>query len=179
MSAVDQLRFLRIDLDASVNGRWWRWFSVPLQPGMLSIAGYRLSRAAWLAMGRSYQALHTMSAPLRLVLRPFGGGLEVHYKADVGPGLRILHPNLGVVISGHAVVGRNLILTGGNCIGGRPGTAQGNLVVGDDVQLGANAVILGPAVIGDRVTVGAGAVVIGDAPAGATMVGVPARTASR
>lgn len=107
------------------------------------------------------------------------GGLEVHYKADVGPGLRILHPNLGVVISGHAVVGRNLILTGGNCIGGRPGTAQGNLVVGDDVQLGANAVILGPAVIGDRVTVGAGAVVIGDAPAGATMVGVPARPASR
>lgn len=90
----------------------------------------------------------------------------------------MLHPNLGVVVSGHAVVGRNLILTGGNCIGGRPGTTQGNLIVGDDVELGANAVILGPGVIGDRVKVGAGAVLIGDAPSGATMVGVPARPVS-
>ncbi len=56
---------------------------------------------------------------------------------------------------------------------------QGNLIVDDDVELGANAVILGPGVIGDRVKVGAGAVVIGDAPSGATMVGVPARPASQ
>lgn len=177
---MDQIRHLRVDLDATVRGRWWRWLSVPLQPGTMSIIGYRVSRAAWLALGAPYRALHTLLAPLRMLLRPFGGGsLEIHYLADIGPGLRVLHPNLGVVISGHAVVGRNLILTGGNCIGGRLGTTLGNLIVGDDVELGANAVILGPAVIGDRVKVGAGAVVVGDAPAGSTMVGVPARPVSQ
>lgn len=175
---IDQIRFLRVDLDANVRGRWWRWVSVPLQPGIMSIVGYRVSRAAWLALGAPYRALHTLLAPLRMVLRPFGGGLEIHYLADIGPGLRVLHPTLGAVVSGHAVVGRNLILTGGNCIGGRPGTSSGNLIVGDDVELGANAVILGPSVIGSRVRVGAGAVVIGDAPAGSTMVGVPARPVS-
>lgn len=69
----DQLRSLWADLNAVVHGRWWRWLSVPLLPGMISIIGYRLSRAAWLALGKPYQAVHTLLTPLRVVLRPFGG----------------------------------------------------------------------------------------------------------
>lgn len=172
---ADQFRHLRADLATSVNGRWWRWLSVPWQAGALSIIGYRLSRAAWLGLGRPYQVIHTLLAPVQLLLRPFGAGLEIHYKADIGPGLQVLHPNLGVVVSGHAVIGRALVLTGGNCIGSRPGTAGGDLTIGDGVTLGANAVILGPASVGHRVVVGAGSVLIGDAADGATMVGSPAR----
>lgn len=177
-AAPDQLRFLKMDLDRTVNGRWWRWASVPFRAGVLSIIGYRLSRAAYLAMGPRYQVIHTLLTPVQFVLRPFGAGLEIHYKANIGPGLLVLHPNLGVVVSGHAVIGQNLVLTGGNCIGGRPGTADEGLTVGDGVSLGVNAVILGPGVVGDRVTVGAGSVLLGDAPAGATMVGAPARVVS-
>jgi len=74
---IDQIRFLRADLDANVRGRWWRWVSVPLQPGIMSIIGYRVSRAAWLALGAPYRALHTLLAPLRMVLvisRDIGDG---------------------------------------------------------------------------------------------------------
>lgn len=173
--ATDQLRYLKHDMSRTVNGRWWRWFSVPWSAGTLSIAGYRLSRAAWLTLGDSWQVVHTLLAPLRLLTRPFGAGLEIHYKAAIGPGLMVLHPDLGVVVSGHATIGEALTLTGGNCIGGRPGIADGGLTIGDEVNLGANAVILGPGMVGDRVTVGAGSVLIGDAPCGATMVGSPAR----
>jgi serine acetyltransferase len=47
--------------------------------------------------------------------------------------------------------------------------------VGDDVVLGAHAVLLGDITVGDGARVGANAVVTRDVPAGATVAGVPAR----
>jgi len=176
MRAADQLRFLKADLDRMVNGRAYRWLSISFGAGTWSIVGYRLSRLFYLAFGRGWQVAHTLLAPMHALVRPFGAGLEIHYKADVGPGLLLLHPSLGVVISPHARIGRNCTLTGGNCIGGRSGLAEHGMTLGDHVSLGVNAVVLGPGQVGDRVTVGAGSVLIGDAPAGATMVGAPARS---
>ena len=174
--ASDQLRYLKADLDRMVNGKPWRWFSVSFRGGTWSIVGHRLSRLCFLAFGRRWQVVHTLLAPIHALVRPFGAGLEIHYKADVGPGLLLLHPTLGLVISGHARIGRNCTLTGGNCIGGRSDLAEHGMTIGDHVSLGVNAVILGPGQVGDRVIVGAGSILIGDAPAGATMVGAPARS---
>lgn len=159
----------------AVRRRPLRWLSVPFTPAMLSIAGYRMSRMMHLALGRRWGVLHSLLWPLRALGRPFGAGLEIHYRADVGPGLGVLHPTLGAVVSAHAVCGKNLVLAGGNCIGARPGTAEEGLIIGDGVTLGINASILGPARVGDKVYVGANSVLIGDAPAGATVTGVPAR----
>ena len=47
--------------------------------------------------------------------------------------------------------------------------------IGDNVSVGANAVIIGPIRIGNNVTVGAGAVVVKDVPDNAVVVGNPAR----
>jgi serine acetyltransferase len=88
--------------------------------------------------------------------------------------LRILHQTLGVVVSKYTVAGEHLTLTSGNCIGVRRALRPGDIVLGDHVTLGANAVVLGPVRIGDRVRVGAGAVVVRDAEAGSVLVGVPA-----
>jgi serine O-acetyltransferase len=43
--------------------------------------------------------------------------------------------------------------------------------------VGAGAKVLGPIVLGDDVKVGANAVVVRDAPSGVTLVGVPASVA--
>lgn len=51
----------------------------------------------------------------------------------------------------------------------------GPVVVGDDVFIGQNAVILGGVRIGDGATVAAGAVVVRDVPARTVVAGVPAR----
>lgn len=51
----------------------------------------------------------------------------------------------------------------------------GPVVVGDDVFIGQNAVVLGGVTVGDGATIAAGAVVVHDVPAGATVGGVPAK----
>jgi acetyltransferase-like isoleucine patch superfamily enzyme len=54
-----------------------------------------------------------------------------------------------------------------------------SIVLGDNVWVGANAVILGGVTIGDGAIVGAGAVVTHDVLPGQTVVGVPARPIGR
>jgi acetyltransferase-like isoleucine patch superfamily enzyme len=49
------------------------------------------------------------------------------------------------------------------------------IVIGKEVWIGRGATVLGGVIIGDHATVGANAVVTHDVPAGATVVGVPAR----
>ena len=112
--------------------------------------------------------------PLFIGSRLLGGNHDINYQAEIGKGLLILHPGLGIVVSGYTIAGDYLTLTGGNCIGIRQSVNRGDLVIGDGVYLGANAVILGPVKIGDQVVIGAGAVVIHDAPDNAILVGVPA-----
>lgn len=48
-------------------------------------------------------------------------------------------------------------------------------VLGDNVEIGVGAKVLGRIHIGNNVKIGANAVVIRDVPDGATAVGVPAR----
>ncbi|MFN0247150.1 MAG: DapH/DapD/GlmU-related protein [Kofleriaceae bacterium] len=66
------------------------------------------------------------------------------------------------MISGKTVAGRDLVLVGGNCVGGRRPLEHGDIKIGDNVLLGANACILGPISIGDNVRIGAGAIVVHD-----------------
>jgi maltose O-acetyltransferase len=49
------------------------------------------------------------------------------------------------------------------------------ITIGDDVWIGAGAIVLGGVTIGDGSVIGAGAVVTGDIPADSVAVGVPAR----
>lgn len=51
----------------------------------------------------------------------------------------------------------------------------GDVVIGDDVMIGANSTILPGVVIGDRAVVAAGTVVHKDVPAGAFVAGNPMR----
>ncbi len=169
-----QILFLSLDLDRAVNRRPWRLISVPFSGAFAAIASYRISRALFLLLGPSYKVLRTILAPLTFLLRPWTGGIEIHYEADVAGGLQILHPSLGAVISKYAVIGANLTLTGGNCVGGRRPLRRGEIWIGDDVFLGANASVLGPIRVGDRVNIGAGAVAVRDIPDDTTVTGVPA-----
>jgi serine acetyltransferase len=170
-----QFRFLGADVRRIVNRQPARWLSLWFGEPFLAVCCYRLSRAALLALGPLWSPFWGLTRPLAFLVRPWFAVADIHPGADIGPGLLVLHPRLGVVISGRATIGANLTLTGGNVIGVR---AAGPLSVGAAVTLGAKAVILGPVVVGDRVTVGAGAVVISDVPDGATVIGVPARPTS-
>lgn len=81
----------------------------------------------------------------------------------------------GVRVGAHAsLVGFNHATDPGTPIHRQPLVAKG-IVVGDDVWIGSNAIVLDGVTIGDHSIIGAGAVVTKDVPAWSVMVGNPAR----
>lgn len=67
-------------------------------------------------------------------------------------------------------------MTGGNIIGAKDGCLPGGIVIGNDCNLGANAVILGPVQLGNNIKIGASGCVLKDfLTDGAILVGVPAK----
>jgi sugar O-acyltransferase (sialic acid O-acetyltransferase NeuD family) len=76
--------------------------------------------------------------------------------------------SMGSVIAHETRVGSSVFVAHGVMV-------SGVVDIGDGVYLGANATVLPRLRIGAWATVGAGAVVISDVPAGATVVGNPAR----
>lgn len=98
-------------------------------------------------------------------------GLEASSSIEVGPGLYIAHPS-GTVLMARSI-GSNASFIHAVTLGMRNRHEFPEL--GDGVFVGAGARILGGIHLGDGCSVGAGAVVVDDVPAGATVVGVPAR----
>jgi putative colanic acid biosynthesis acetyltransferase WcaB len=104
-------------------------------------------------------------------------GVELPWKLQVGPGLKLFH-GTGLVVNDRAVLGRDVILRHCTTIGVKETQALGQgaaPVIGDGVDIGSNVVILGAIRVGSGARIGAGSVVVRDVPAGATVVGNPAR----
>lgn len=174
-NARDQVRYLGYEVKGLVHGHPARWATVWFTQGFWVLATYRLDRYCFLRFRPVWPAVRAALSPALFLLSPWIGDCAIHYRASIGRGLRILHPNLGVVVSANAVIGENCIFVGGNCVGSRPGVDPGELRIGNNVLLGANAVVLAPVDLGNDIRVGAGAVVMGTHPAGCTLVGVPAQ----
>jgi serine O-acetyltransferase len=119
-----------------------------------------------------------LALPARLlsVLARFWTGVEIHPGARIGRGFFIDH-GTGVVIGATAVVGDHCVLFHNVTLGGTGKYhGQRHPVLGDHVFVGTNAILLGPIHVGDHARIGANAFVINrDVPAGATVVGTPAR----
>jgi serine O-acetyltransferase len=98
--------------------------------------------------------------------------------ASVGGGLHVSHVG-AIVVSPATRLGRDCNLSQGSTIGvGGRGEHRGAPFIGDRVYVGPGAKIFGPIRVGDDVAVGANAVVREDVPDGAVVVGVPARVVS-
>ena len=87
---------------------------------------------------------------------------------------------MGVVIGETAEIGDNVTIYHGATLGGT-GKDKGKRhpTIGNNVIIGAGAKVLGPLYLGDNVKVGANAVVLTDVPANSTAVGIPARIVTR
>ncbi len=102
-------------------------------------------------------------------------GIEIHPGAKIGKRFFIDH-GMGVVIGETTVIGDDVLLYQGVTLGGT-GLEKGKRhpTIGNSVVVGAGAKILGNITIGDNSYVGANAVVIKDVPPNSTVVGVPGR----
>lgn len=118
---------------------------------------------------------HRICAHILSNIGRFLTGIEIHPAAIIGKGLLIDH-GIGVVVGETAEIGDNCTLFQGVTLGGT-GKERGKRhpTLHNNVFVGAGAKILGNIEIGDNAKIGANAVVLYDIPDNSTAVGVPAR----
>jgi serine O-acetyltransferase len=147
-------------------------------PGFHAVLAHRLSHAlylgGWRVLGR------VVSQFARWIT-----GIEIHPGATIGRRLFIDH-GMGVVIGETAEIGDDVTMYQDITLGGTSpsvnSAAQANKkrhpTLNDRVIVGAGAQVLGAITVGHGAKVGANAVVVNDVPAGAMVVGIPAKIAA-
>lgn len=96
--------------------------------------------------------------------------LYIEGPAKIEEGLMVVH-GAGTVIGGGCVIGRNFTIYQNATIGFNNGFPH----IGDNVLVGAGAIVIGPVTIGNNAKIGAGAVVVTNIPDNCTVVGSKAR----
>lgn len=168
-----QLLFFIQDYEKAVGRKKLRALYLWLSWGIVGLFFYRLERGLYLTLRGGYICIRPVLSPLLNLIQALSH-LEINYHANIGPGIKVLHPSMGVVINGSCVIGSNLTLVGGNIIGLSKTVEGKDFVIGNDVTLGANACIIGPVTLGNNINIGALACVVKDADSDTTLVGVPA-----
>jgi serine O-acetyltransferase len=139
-------------------------------PGLHALLMHRVNHWLW------NHGLRWLARFLSMLAR-WLTGIEIHPGARIGRGFFIDH-GMGVVIGETAEIGDGCTLYHGVTLGGTSWErGKRHPTLEDDVVVGAGAKILGPIRVGFGSRVGSNAVVLKDVPAGATVVGVPARMA--
>ncbi|MEQ5808620.1 serine acetyltransferase [Alteromonas sp. NFXS44] len=130
--------------------------------------------SATLLFRMSHRCRHGILSPAGLLLQMLNkwiNGCVIGVKAEFGRGLVIMHP-VGVVINSKVKTGDRVVIESGVVIGDEKGQSP---VIGNDVFIGTGAKIIGGVTIGDNVKIGANAVVVKDIPSGCTALGIPAK----
>lgn len=170
------VELIKADLDR-VDSREGKYFAKFLRwmwwPGFFAVLLYRL--------GACLHKKNVFARLLGSLLWRFNlmvTGSDISVKAKIGPGLKIPHP-IGIVI-GPAQIGANVMILQNVTIGLRRFSDNGSDVknyplIGDNCVLCSGSAILGPIILGSDVTVGTNTVVLFSVPPRITVVGAPAR----
>jgi len=173
------LQLLAEDLRASVDGgrrtglKFWIYLlgrSV-IAPQIHALVAFRI--------GSSLRG--TPLWPLAYLFKGFGivwAGADIHPKAEIGPGFVLAH-GTAVTIGADVKAGRNLRVNTGSQLGAMrlsyPINPSQPTYIGDNVFIGAHAMILQNCHLGDGCVVGANSVVTRDVPPLAVVSGNPAQ----
>ncbi len=144
------------------------WEVLTCYPGFHALQLHRFSHTLWRWKLR-------WLARLSSHVTRFLTGIEIHPGATIGRRVFIDH-GMGVVIGETAEIGDDCTLYHGVTLGGVSwNKGKRHPTLGKGVVVGAGAKILGPFEVGDGAKIGSKSVVVKPVPAGATVVGIPAR----
>lgn len=104
-------------------------------------------------------------------------GVDLPWDTQIGSNLKLIH-STALVVNHETIIGANCTLRHSTTIGNKQlpdGSYSACPKIGNNVDIGANVVIIGPITIGDNAVIGAGSVVVKDVPEGAVVAGNPAR----
>jgi serine O-acetyltransferase len=153
--------------DPAPRSRW----EILLYPGVWALGFHRL--AHWLFNAKLYFLARFVNHTGRVLT-----AIDIHPGAIIGKNFFIDH---GFTVIGEtAEIGDNVTIYQCVTLGGtNPTNGEGGKrhpTLEDNVIIGSGAQIIGPITVGERSRIGANAVVLEDVPAGATMVGLKARS---
>ncbi|HVZ16153.1 MAG TPA: hypothetical protein VG897_03475 [Terriglobales bacterium] len=157
---------------------WQTYGGNLFDPGLWVMAAYRFGRWRYKIRPRFIRIGFSFAYKCLFTLVRAASGAEIPCEARIGRRLRIDH-SYGIVVSGDAWLGDDVILRNGVTIGLRRAGTRGSPVIGHRVDIGAGAKILGVIHVGDDASIGANAVVLTDVPANSIAVGIPARISPR
>ena len=156
---------IRADL-RSYKGKWW-------EQGFWVMLVYRFGRWRYgvrpALLRKAFSLLYRIAHKLIQIIT----GIDLPCEAEVGRNFIIDHFG-GIIVSGYAKFGDNCRIRNGVSVGLRHVESPCAPVIGNNVDIGAGAKLLGQITIGDNVLIGANAVVITDVPSNSMAVGVPA-----
>jgi len=143
--------------------------------GFWALLVYRFGHARFAIRNEVLRAPWTIVYIILNKLAEICCGIVIGATATIGRRLCIEHHGC-IVIHGNSVIGDDCLIRHGVTIG-NSGSADpfGAPTIGDRVDFGAGAKVLGRIRIGNDVTIGANAVVVKDVPDFAVVGGVPAR----
>jgi serine O-acetyltransferase len=140
--------------------------------GLHAVWGYRI--AHWFWTHRRCLMARFISQFVRSCT-----GIEIHPGATIGPQLFIDH-GMGVVIGETAEIGQGVTLYHGVTLGGTSlSKGKRHPTLEDHVLVGAGAKVLGNIRIGANSKIGANAVVLKPVPPDSVVVGIPGQVVSR
>jgi serine O-acetyltransferase len=146
-----------------------RFLFVAITPGIVALTLYRFSHYFYVKRLR-------VLAWLLWLFNHYLTGADITPSSEIGESCYLGHP-VGTTIAGK--LGKNVMMfaapgIGGGMGRGDVGAGDGLPVIGDNVVIGARALVGGPIRIGNNVIIGAGALVIKDVKEGVSMVCRPA-----
>lgn len=154
-----------LERDPATKSAWELFFT---SPGLHAIWIYRIAHVIW------NLKLRTLSRVVSNYAK-FLTAIEIHPGAIIGKRFVIDH-GVGVVIGETAVIGNDVLIYHGVTLGGKTLEAvKRHPTVGDRVIIGAGAKLIGNITIGNDCAIGANAVVTKPMPPGTVAVGLNAR----
>jgi serine O-acetyltransferase len=137
-------------------------------PGLHAIWLHRIAHFLWC---KNFKFLARLLSHFNRLLT----GIEIHPGAKIGRRFFIDH-GAGIVIGETTEIGDDVLMYQGVTLGGTSlEKKKRHPTIGNNVVIGAGAIILGPIRIGNNVRIAAGSVVVRDVPDNATVIGVPGR----
>ena len=100
---------------------------------------------------------------------------KIPYQAKVGRESTFGYGGMGVVIHSKSIIGENCTICQQVTIGGGNSRFPGVPVIGNNVYIAKGSIVMGGITIGNNVTIGANAVVTKPVPDNAIVAGVPAK----
>lgn len=100
--------------------------------------------------------------------------IQIPLGTTIDKGFRILHFG-NIVINPDAIIGRNFNIANGALIGASGGKCSGVPKIGNNVYIGANAIVIGGIRVGNDVLIAPGAFVNFDVPDNSIVIGNPGK----